>query len=34
VHGVGTGACGPGVREQHRLHPRDAALSLRFALSR
>lgn len=33
VHGVGTAACGPGVLEQHRLHPREAHLALRFAIS-
>ncbi|HLT66238.1 MAG TPA: glycoside hydrolase family 2 TIM barrel-domain containing protein, partial [Microbacterium sp.] len=33
VHGIGTAACGPGVLEQHRLHPREARLALRFALS-
>jgi len=33
VHGVGTAACGPGVLAQHRLHPQEAGLSLRWAVS-
>jgi beta-galactosidase len=32
-HGVGTGACGPGVMQQYRLTAREVRASIRFRIS-